>query len=66
MQLLKVSFSLTGIANIFLNYFSGKAALENPDNPMFHEVFPSGHIYFTLLLERIEMMLQSLKPEVMI
>lgn len=42
----------------------GKAALENPDNPMFHEVFPSGHIYFTLLLERIEMMLQGIKVDV--
>jgi DNA-directed RNA polymerase I subunit RPA2 len=37
----------------------GEAAVENLDNPMFHETYLSGHIYFGLLLERVEMFLQS-------
>lgn len=32
----------------------GECAPENPDNPMFHEVYLSGHIYFTLLLDRLQ------------
>lgn len=38
-----------------------ECAIENEDNPMFHEVFSSGQIYFTLLLERIELLLKGLK-----
>ena len=38
-----------------------ECAIENEDNPMFHEVFTSGQIYFTLLLERIELLLSGLK-----
>lgn len=37
----------------------GECALENPDNPMFHEIFLSGHTYFTLLIERLSMFLSS-------
>ena len=39
----------------------GMAACENPDNPMFHEIYLSGHIFFTLLLERIQMFLDGMK-----
>lgn len=39
----------------------GECAIENEDNPMFHEVFTSGQIFFTLLLERIELLLSGLK-----
>lgn len=39
----------------------GLASAENPDNPMFHEIFLSGHIYFTLLLERLEMFLTTMR-----
>lgn len=35
--------------------------MENPDNPMFHELSLSGHIYFTLLLERCEIFLSQVK-----
>lgn len=35
----------------------GECAPENPDNPMFHEVYMSGQIYFTLLLERLQVFL---------
>lgn len=38
-----------------------ECAIENEDNPMFHEAFSSGSIYFTLLLERIELLLTGLK-----
>lgn len=38
-----------------------ECAIENEDNPMFHEVFTSGHIYFSLLLDRIETLLSGLK-----
>lgn len=38
-----------------------ECAIENEDNPMFHEVFSSGQIYFTLLIERIELLLKNLK-----
>lgn len=38
-----------------------ECAIENEDNPMFHEVFTSGQIYFTLLMERIELLLSGLK-----
>lgn len=38
-----------------------ECAIENEDNPMFHEVFSSGQIYFTLLIERIELLLSGLK-----
>jgi len=38
-----------------------ECAIENEDNPMLHEVFTSGQIYFTLLLERIELLLHGLK-----
>lgn len=38
-----------------------ECAIENEDNPMFHEVFASGQIYFTLLIERIELLLKGLK-----
>ncbi|RWS21416.1 DNA-directed RNA polymerase I subunit RPA2-like protein, partial [Leptotrombidium deliense] len=41
----------------------GECALENPDNPMYHELYMSGHIYFTLLLERIEMFLTAVKRQ---
>lgn len=34
--------------------------IENEDNPMFHEVYSSGSIYFTLLIERIELLLSGL------
>lgn len=37
----------------------GECALENPDNPMFHELYLSGHIYFTLLLERLDNFLEN-------
>lgn len=36
-------------------------AEENPDNPMFHEIYQSGHIYFTLLLERLQMFLSFVR-----
>ncbi|RWS07039.1 DNA-directed RNA polymerase I subunit RPA2-like protein [Dinothrombium tinctorium] len=39
----------------------GECAIENPDNPMFHELYMSGHIYFTLLLERFEAFFKSVK-----
>lgn len=39
----------------------GKAAIENPDSPMFHEVFTPGFIYFNLLVERMEMFLTTVK-----
>ncbi|XP_054157699.1 DNA-directed RNA polymerase I subunit RPA2-like [Oppia nitens] len=39
----------------------GECAQENPDNPMFHEIFLSGHIYFTLLLDRMSSYLTSVK-----
>lgn len=38
-----------------------ECAIENEDNPMFHEVYSSGSIYFTLLIERIELLLSGLK-----
>lgn len=38
-----------------------ECAIENEDNPMFHEVFASGQIYFTLMLERIELLLSGLR-----
>lgn len=38
-----------------------ECAIENEDNPMFHEVFSSGQIYFMLLIERIELLLSGLK-----
>lgn len=38
-----------------------ECAIENEDNPMFHEVYTSGQIYFTLLIERIELLLSGLK-----
>lgn len=37
----------------------GEAAIESLDNPMFHETYLSGHLYFGLLLERVEMFLAS-------
>ena len=37
----------------------GEAAVESLDNPMFHETYLSGHIFFGLLLERIEMFLAA-------
>ena len=37
----------------------GHAAIESLDNPMFHETYLSGHIFFGLLLERISMFLAS-------
>lgn len=42
-------------------FVQGECAQEMPDNPMFHEVYQSGHIYFTLLLERISMFLASVR-----
>lgn len=36
-------------------------ALENEDNPMFHEIHTSGQIFFSLLIERIELFLSGLK-----
>lgn len=39
----------------------GKAALENPDSPMFHEIFSPGIIYFTYLIERLEMFLSVIR-----
>lgn len=42
-------------------FAKGECAPENPDNPMFHEIFLSGHIYFTLLLERFSMFLSAVK-----
>lgn len=38
-----------------------ECAIENEDNPMFHEINSSGTIYFALLLERIELLLSGLK-----
>ena len=38
-----------------------ECAIENEDNPMFHETFSSGQIYFTLLIERIELLLKGLR-----
>ena len=38
-----------------------ECAIENEDNPMFHEVYSSGQIYFTLLIERIELLISGLK-----
>lgn len=38
-----------------------ECAIENEDNPMFHEVFSSGQIYFTLLIERIQVLLSGLR-----
>uniref|UniRef100_A0A6G1SEF4 DNA-directed RNA polymerase n=1 Tax=Aceria tosichella TaxID=561515 RepID=A0A6G1SEF4_9ACAR len=38
-----------------------ECAIENEDNPMFHEVYSSGQIYFMLLIERIELLLKGLK-----
>lgn len=38
-----------------------ECALENEDNPMLHEVYTSGQIYFTLLIEKIENLLSGLK-----
>jgi len=38
-----------------------ECAIENEDNPMFHEVYTAGQIYFTLLMERIELLLKGLK-----
>lgn len=38
-----------------------ECAIEVEDNPMFHEVFTSGQIYFTLLLERFEVFLLGTK-----
>jgi DNA-directed RNA polymerase I subunit RPA2 len=42
-------------------FAKGECAQENPDNPMFHEIYLSGHIYFTLLIERLSMFLTSVK-----
>ncbi|CAG2114981.1 unnamed protein product, partial [Medioppia subpectinata] len=42
-------------------FAKGECAQENPDNPMFHEIFLSGHVYFTLLLERMSIFLASVK-----
>jgi DNA-directed RNA polymerase I subunit RPA2 len=38
-----------------------ECAIENEDNPMFHEVYSSGQIYFMLLIERVELLLKGLK-----
>lgn len=38
-----------------------ECAIENEDNPMFHEVYSSGQIFFMLLIERIELLLKGLK-----
>lgn len=38
-----------------------ECAIENEDNPMFHEVYSSGSIFFTLLIERVELLLSGLK-----
>lgn len=38
-----------------------ECAIENEDNPMFHEVATSGQIFFMLLVERIEIFLANLK-----
>lgn len=40
----------------------GKAALESPDNPMFHELHLSGFVFFELLLDRLQGFLYSLAP----
>lgn len=36
----------------------GECARENPDNPMFQELYLSGHIYFNLLLDRLDIYLE--------
>ncbi|KAG9508453.1 DNA-directed RNA polymerase I subunit RPA2, partial [Fragariocoptes setiger] len=38
-----------------------ECAIENADNPMFHEIHTSGQIFFTLLIERIDQFLSGLK-----
>lgn len=43
------------------SFVQGECAAEGPDNPMFHEIYQSGHIYFTLLLERMSIFLTSVK-----
>ncbi|KAH9510873.1 DNA-directed RNA polymerase I subunit RPA2 [Dermatophagoides farinae] len=41
-----------------------ECAEEKPDNPMFHEIYQSGHIYFTLLLERFQVFLSTIKQAI--
>src|SRR6218665_55112 len=47
-------------------FSQGECAQENPDNPMFHEVYQSGHIFFTLLLERLQMFLTTVRDSIQI
>lgn len=42
-------------------FVQGECAQENPDNPMFHEASQSGHIFFTLLLDRMGCFLSAVK-----
>ncbi|KAH9421488.1 DNA-directed RNA polymerase I subunit RPA2 [Dermatophagoides pteronyssinus] len=41
-----------------------ECAEEKPDNPMFHEIYQSGHIYFTLLLERLQVFLSTVRQAI--
>ena len=43
----------------------GECAAENPDNPMFHEIFLPGQIYFGLLLDKLQyFLLDTTKSQV--
>lgn len=52
---------ITLMAQKLYGLAKAECAIENEDNPMFHEIFTSGQIYFTLLIERIELLMKGLK-----
>ncbi len=52
---------LAFMARKLFAFVQGECAPESPDNPMFHEIYQSGHIYFTLLLERLSIFLTNVR-----
>ncbi|KPM05263.1 DNA-directed RNA polymerase I subunit RPA2-like protein [Sarcoptes scabiei] len=46
------------------SFVQNECAEEKPDNPMFHEIYQSGHVYFALFLERLQVFLTSVKQTI--